>query len=135
MGVSIGCVVEGHADRESVPIVIRRIAHEIDPTIDLEVPPPIRIPKSKLLKQGELERAVEMASRRIGGQGAVLVVLDSDEERLVFRLGGCAVVVGRLEGSGPFPTAKRADLLESRTHDPLRGLVEEGEGRPSGTQR
>ncbi len=80
MPVQIACVVEGHGDVEAVPIVVRRIAERCDPGISVHIPLPIRIPKSKLLKPTELERAVDLAIRKIGGNGAVLVVLDSDDD-------------------------------------------------------
>lgn len=40
----------------------------------------VRTPKSKLLRPDELERAVELAARRIGSHGAILIVLDSDTD-------------------------------------------------------
>jgi len=76
----IACIVEGHGDREAVPIVIRRIATVHDPTLAVTIPPPLRIPKSKLVKDGELERAVELAARKVGPEGAVLVIIDSDDD-------------------------------------------------------
>jgi uncharacterized protein DUF4276 len=76
----IACVVEGHGDVEAVPIVIRRIAGHIEEPVIVQVTVPVRTPKSKLVKPGELERAVEFAARRIGGEGGVLVVLDSDDD-------------------------------------------------------
>ena len=78
--IQIACIVKGHGEIEAVPIVVRRIALEADPTLVLHIPPPIRVPKSKLLKLGELERAVELAARKLGGTGAVLIVLDSDDD-------------------------------------------------------
>jgi hypothetical protein len=80
MDIYFACIVEGHGDREAVPIVIRRLAAKLDPTAAIHVPSPIRIPKNKLLKPGELERAVELAARRIAGRGAVLILLDSDDD-------------------------------------------------------
>jgi hypothetical protein len=80
MEIQIGCVVEGHGDRDAVPVLLRRIAALVDPGILIRVPPPIRVPKSKLVKQSELERMVELAARKIGGRGAVLVLIDSDDD-------------------------------------------------------
>lgn len=80
MDVRIGCVVEGHGDHEAVPVLIRRIARKIEPALSLHIPAPIRIPKNKLIKSGELERAVELAARKVGDNGAVLVVVDSDDD-------------------------------------------------------
>jgi len=75
----IACVVEGHGDLEAVPIVVRRIAEHIQPPVIVQVTAPLRTPRSKLVKPGELERAVEFAARRIGA-GGVLIVLDSDDD-------------------------------------------------------
>jgi hypothetical protein len=74
------CIVEGHGDSGALPIVIRRIAGEIDPAVDARIPHPIRIPKSRLVKPGELERAVGLAARKLDGPGGILVLLDSDED-------------------------------------------------------
>jgi hypothetical protein len=78
--VRISCVVEGHGDVEAVPIVIKRIAATMMPPPDVQIPSTIRTPKSKLIKAGELERAVELAARKAAGRGAVIVVLDSDDD-------------------------------------------------------
>ncbi|HEX9654271.1 MAG TPA: DUF4276 family protein [bacterium] len=80
MDVHIGCVVEGHGDREAVPVLIRRIVQKFDPTLSVHIPAPIRIPKNRLVKSGELERAVELTARKTGDNGAVLVILDSDDD-------------------------------------------------------
>jgi hypothetical protein len=64
MEIYMACIVEGHGDREAVPVVIQRLAAKLDPATAVHIPPPIRIPKSKLIKSGELERAVELAARR-----------------------------------------------------------------------
>ncbi len=80
MAKRIACVVEGHGDIEAVPIVVRRIAEQLVPPVIVQVTSPLRTPKSRLVKPGELERAVELAARRVTGGGGVLVVLDSDDD-------------------------------------------------------
>jgi hypothetical protein len=80
MTLRIGCVVEGHGEEESVPILVRRIAQALDPTISVEIPRPVRVTKSKLLKPGELERAVGLAALNVKGEGGLLVILDSDDD-------------------------------------------------------
>jgi hypothetical protein len=80
MPVRIGCVVEGHGEVESVPVLIRKIAHEFDPGLQVVIPHPVRVTKSTLLKAGELERAAELAALNAGVGGGVLVLLDSDED-------------------------------------------------------
>jgi hypothetical protein len=80
MAVRIGCIVEGHGECESVPILIRRIARQLDAGLDVQIPHPVRVTKSKLLKPGELERAVDLAAMSVGGNGGILVILDSDDD-------------------------------------------------------
>jgi hypothetical protein len=80
MPVRIGCIVEGHGECESLPILIRRIATLFDPALEVRIPHPVRIPKSKLLRPGELERAVDLAGMSVEGNGGILVVLDSDDD-------------------------------------------------------
>jgi hypothetical protein len=73
-------VVEGHGEVESVPCLLRRIAQQFDPSLTIVIPRPVRVPKSKLLKPGELERAVELAALNIAQKGGIAVILDSDED-------------------------------------------------------
>ena len=76
----LACIVEGHGETQALPIVLRRIAQTLNPSLSLRIHPPLRIPRAKLVKPGELERAVEFAARRAGLRGAILVLLDSDDE-------------------------------------------------------
>src|SRR5690348_8424806 len=78
--VRLACIVEGHGDVESVPIIIRRIADAVRLDIPLEIPRPIRIPRSKLIKEGELENAVELAVRQTRGDGGISVLIDADDD-------------------------------------------------------
>jgi hypothetical protein len=82
----VACVVEGHGEVEATPILLRRLAHHVRPGIPIEAKVAIRSPRSKLLKDGELERAVEAAARAAGTGGAVLVLLDADDD--------CAATLG-----------------------------------------
>ncbi|MBZ5702456.1 MAG: DUF4276 family protein [Acidobacteriia bacterium] len=63
-----------------MPIVVRRIAGQIVPPVIVDVVTAIRTPRSKLIKPGELERAVEFAARKISGRGGIIVVLDGDDD-------------------------------------------------------
>jgi hypothetical protein len=78
--VRIGCVVEGHGEVESLPVLIRKIAQHFDPSIAIDIPHPVRVTKSKLLKPGELEKAAALAALNAGVGGGVFVILDSDED-------------------------------------------------------
>ena len=80
MTVRIGCIVEGEGDEKAVPILIRRIAENLYPELQLVMPAPIRVYRNKVVKEGELERAVELTARNIRGQGAIFIILDSDDD-------------------------------------------------------
>lgn len=75
----IACIVEGHGEVEAVPILIRRIAASMDPAVYPKVLHPMRVASSKLVKEGEFERAVEFAARKCGVDGAIFIVLDCDD--------------------------------------------------------
>jgi Domain of unknown function (DUF4276) len=80
MIVDLACIVEGDGDVEAVPIAIRRVVQEIAPGLVLKIHHPIRVPRTKLVKPEELERSIELAARRAGRSGAIVVVLDSDDD-------------------------------------------------------
>ena len=73
-------IVEGHGEVQAVPILLRRLAVEIKPEIYLDVPPPIRVKRQKILKEGELERAVELAARKSEPCDGILILLDADSD-------------------------------------------------------
>jgi len=76
----IGSIVEGHGEVAAVPILVRRVAEVISPANHPEVLPPIRVPRYKLVREGELERAVELAARQTGDDGRILILLDADTD-------------------------------------------------------
>lgn len=78
--VVLAPIVEGHGEVEAVPVLLRRLVPIIDPTRRAEVKRPIRVSRDKFLKPEELERHVDLAMRRCGHSGAVLVVLDADDD-------------------------------------------------------
>lgn len=85
MKVQISCIVEGHGEVEAVPKLIHRVAENyyktnLSPELVIVTPPPIRAKRNQIVKVGELERKVELAARKIKGQGAILIILDSDGE-------------------------------------------------------
>lgn len=80
MTVQISCIVEGHGEMEAAPILIRRIAENLYPELEIWAPRPIRVSRDKVVKAGELERRVELAARRIHGKGAIFILLDSDND-------------------------------------------------------
>lgn len=78
----LAAIVEGEGEEESLPLLLRRIAER-----DAALMPPtlrqrdvIRVPRAKIVKDGELERVVEFAARKVGRGGGVLVLLDADDD-------------------------------------------------------
>lgn len=80
MRARLACIVEGYGEVEAVPVLVRRIAERLDPAIAVHVPKPIRQPRNKVVKPGELERAVVLAIGTVAAEGAVLILLDSDDD-------------------------------------------------------
>lgn len=76
--VKIIPIVEGHGECSATPILIRRIASDIFPDFVPQIPYPIRMPASRLLKAGEIERAVALASYKLDGNGGIFILLDGD---------------------------------------------------------
>ena len=73
-------IVEGYGEVEAVPILIRRIADAIVPGTVPQVQKPIRVPRNRLLKEGELERYIELAASQSGADGRILIILDADDD-------------------------------------------------------
>ena len=74
----IVAIVEGDGEVEAVPALIRRIHAEVSPAVPLEVGRPVRVPRDRLLKGGELERYLGLAANVAGADGCILVLLDAN---------------------------------------------------------
>jgi hypothetical protein len=77
--MKVSVVVEGHGDVEAVPVLVRRIAARLG-VHHLEVGRPHRVPRSKMVKHGELERVIELVARKAGPEVPILVVADADDD-------------------------------------------------------
>ncbi|MCY4401137.1 MAG: DUF4276 family protein [Candidatus Poribacteria bacterium] len=80
MTFKIGCIVEGDGEVGAVPVLIRRIASDLYPELPLIVERPIRAPRNLVVKADELERRIELAVQKISGKGAIIIILDSDND-------------------------------------------------------
>lgn len=78
MPASIVPIVEGFAEMESVPLLMRRLLGEWG-KYQLEIGKPVRVGRYQVIKQGELERRVIMAMQRPNCR-AVVVILDADDD-------------------------------------------------------
>ncbi len=77
---TILAIVEGHGEVTALPQLLRRIAGEVSPDLVVETPRPIRVPRNRIVKEGELERAVTLASHKAGIDGCIIVLLDADRD-------------------------------------------------------
>ena len=84
---TLACIVEGHGDVASLPLLVRRIAEDSG-HYNVDVPTPIRCHKSKIVRpsetihKDELERAIKLAIYKLPSpeHGAVLILLDADDD-------------------------------------------------------
>ena len=73
-------IVEGQAECESVPILLRRILAQILSEYRLQVATPFRVKRNRVVRPGEIERAVELAVRDREGAACLIVLLDADDD-------------------------------------------------------
>jgi len=80
MLLHLGCIVEGHGDVAAVPVLLRRLQKELKPELHLDIPPPWRTGRYKLVKPRELERSVERLARQLREPRAILILVDADDD-------------------------------------------------------
>ncbi len=78
--LQIASIVEGHGEVKAMPILLRRVAENVSPHSLMRVHRPIRVKRQRIVKPGELERYVELAARQAGPNGAILILLDADND-------------------------------------------------------
>ena len=76
--MKIASIVEGDGEVEAVPVLIRRIGSEVSPLAPPDVSKPIRVPRRRIVKKGELERYVSLAATRAGDGGRIVILLDAN---------------------------------------------------------
>lgn len=92
--MTIQPIVEGRGEVEALPVLLRRILHEME-MWEVRVGRPIRVSRGKLVQETSLRMGVEMARRR-EDCGAVLVLIG--QRRRLSGATGPAVV--RMVGYG-----------------------------------
>ncbi|MBI3687069.1 MAG: DUF4276 family protein [Actinobacteria bacterium] len=76
--VTIATVVEGHGEVAALPVLLRRMAAEIAPTLWVEVPLPYRVGRQAVIRPGGLERVLGAVAEQAGA--GVVVLLDADDD-------------------------------------------------------
>ncbi len=77
---SIVCIVEGEGEDAAIRLLVQRIVASIDPNTYVAVSDIFRVSRTKVVRPGQLENSIEAAARKLGGTGAILVLLDSDDD-------------------------------------------------------
>jgi hypothetical protein len=80
MNPQIVPIVEGQTEVHAFPILLRRILHEYLQEYSIDVASPYRALKSRMVKDGLLERYIEQAIRARDNASSVIVLLDADED-------------------------------------------------------
>ncbi len=78
--LNLGCIVEGQGDVKAVPVLVRRFQQALNPSVNLIVKEPFRLPRSKLIKPGEFERALNITANYLALPRAILILVDADED-------------------------------------------------------
>lgn len=83
-------IVEGHGEQKAIRVLLDRTWRELLGGEYLAVLSPFRVPRGKLVHEGELERAVRYAAKKLddgggrdeleAGSAFVLVLLDADKD-------------------------------------------------------
>ena len=78
MTYSIVPIVEGQSEVESVPLLIRRLRDEWR-EYGFRVEKPVRVKRYQVVKDGELERRIQLALTR-PDCAAIMIILDADDD-------------------------------------------------------
>jgi hypothetical protein len=76
--LGLASIVEGEGEVKALPVLLKRVLTDFGAVPIFNIRAPIRQNRYRIVKIGELERAVELAARTISRCGAILVVLDSE---------------------------------------------------------
>ena len=103
--IRIAAIVEGHGEVEALPVLIQRVTAEVAPQAIVKIDPILRVPANRLIKQGELERTVDLASRKLEGKGGIFVLLDCDWEGCCPKFDGPALYRRVLKARPDYPVS------------------------------
>jgi Domain of unknown function (DUF4276) len=72
-------IVEGQAEVEALPVLVRRVLADLG-AAGVGVARPFRVRRNRIVRAGELERALVQSARARPRAGAFLVVVDADDD-------------------------------------------------------
>ena len=74
----IAVIVEGKGEVQAVPVLLRRIVAEVAPATTARIARPIRVPRDRIVQEGELERYLNIAVKHGGPDAGILILLDAN---------------------------------------------------------
>jgi hypothetical protein len=78
--MEIGCIIEGEGEEDALPILLRRIIQEFDPTLYVQIRRPFRRPKGQLKQRHLMSQAVDRMARQLSPPRALLILMDADDD-------------------------------------------------------
>ena len=72
--------MEGAGEERAVPLLLRRIAQDLQPTSNIQVRLARRLGRNKLVNPGGIEHSVDEVERELDRPGAIFVLLDADDD-------------------------------------------------------
>jgi hypothetical protein len=79
MNRAIVAIVEGEGEQKALPGLINRVIDRLDAS-GIHVVEPLVRKRQKVVKDGELEEAIQLAIRRGRNVAAILILLDADDD-------------------------------------------------------
>lgn len=79
MTCDVAVIAEGKGETAAVPVLLRRIAGVVAPGLSLKVTV-FRQGRQQVVKNPNFEQIIDLAARRIGQTGLLLVLLDADTD-------------------------------------------------------
>ena len=76
--MKLGFIVEGQGEVGALPVLARRLADAAG--VAVEIGRPVRIKRTLMTHRAELERAVNLVAAQVGADGAIVLVLDADDD-------------------------------------------------------
>ncbi|AVT01669.1 DUF4276 family protein [Paracidovorax avenae] len=79
--IPIASIVEGDSEVIALPILLRRLAGELEPAVAVQPLPPIRVRRDRFIqREDEFRKQLLLAAAKSGEHGWILVVLDADDD-------------------------------------------------------
>jgi len=79
--IKVSTVVEGGGEVVALPVLLRRIQEWVDPSIYVNILPPIKVKRDRFIgKEDEFRRYVALAGAKCEINGWVIILMDADDD-------------------------------------------------------